>query len=36
MNNQQKQSFDALRKKMNESGVTESEFNEFIEGNISK
>ena len=36
MNNQQKQAFDALRKKMNEAGVTESEFNEFIEGNNSK
>lgn len=36
MNNQQKQAFDALRKKMNEAGVTESELNEFIEGNNSK
>ena len=36
MNNQQKQAVDALRKKMNEAGVTESEFNEFIEGNNSK
>lgn len=36
MNNQQKQAFDALRKKMNEAGVTESELNEFIEGNSSK
>lgn len=36
MNNQQKQAFDALRKKMNEAGVSESELNEFIEGNNSK
>ena len=36
MNNQQKQAFEALRKKMNEAGVTESELNEFIEGNSSK
>ena len=36
MNNQQKQAFDALRKKMNEAGVTESVLNEFIEGNSSK